>query len=249
MTINSIIGWHGIAASALCAFYSSYLAKKSPANSVMFITPQTGFLRIQKRFGSSRRYPSRQRRHRPSSQAAHSGSVAVFADGSKVNEYGQLLILASYLIGPLQNGSTIYTLSWMSHKVNGRVKSPAADEVLAIVEAMAKGKNIRDTLCPVLRMSIELKVVTDSKHLYNTLSLKREFCPHIYQADDNIAMYEYEIVAVSDIVWAPVSTDFPDHATQRYSPLCDKLKLIIQSRNIPFYFTRAESRFAERWSG
>lgn len=52
MTINAFIGWFGIIASPLCAFYSSYLQQKIPTAKVSVLVSQYIALKTLKRYGT-----------------------------------------------------------------------------------------------------------------------------------------------------------------------------------------------------
>lgn len=57
MSLTSLIGWLGIAASPFFAFYSSYLQQKLPAATVSVLSVQSNSLTILKKLVTNIHYP------------------------------------------------------------------------------------------------------------------------------------------------------------------------------------------------
>lgn len=58
MSLNSSLGWLGIAASPFCAFYSSYMQKMLPSANVPVLPAQTAALCVVKTLGSNISFPN-----------------------------------------------------------------------------------------------------------------------------------------------------------------------------------------------
>lgn len=95
-SLNSSIGWLGIAASPFCAFAASYLQQKGPFPTIKDMITQINMLRTLKRKGTSLRFL------RPLSGKEYEISIIVFSDASRTNDYGQLGFVAGLLFGKLK---------------------------------------------------------------------------------------------------------------------------------------------------
>jgi len=133
-SVNSSIGWLGIAASPFCSLYASYLQRKAPMPLVRDLVCQINSIWTLKKLGTTIRFK------RPPGQDEYKISVLIFSDASRPCDYGQLGYVAGLLIGEFGSGSVFHTLSWTSHKSKRPVKSIGADEILAAGEAIDEGK-------------------------------------------------------------------------------------------------------------
>ena len=143
-----------------------------------------------KRFGSTIFYP------RPPLNTPLTISVCVFADAGRLCDQAQLFYICGILLGPLENYSPFYTVSWMSHKSRRPVKSIAAAEILAVGEGIDEGKMIKYALSDILGIEIKLIAVTDSKDLFNSLYTQRNATDRSVRADVNVIRFDFETKAV-----------------------------------------------------
>ena len=92
MSVNSSLGWLGIAAYPLCSFYASHLQQKMPSVTVNAVKSQTDYLRLLKSHGTLIRYPS------PPKNVQTTVSILVFSDAGRTVDHGQLsFLLVCYL--------------------------------------------------------------------------------------------------------------------------------------------------------
>ena len=177
MSVNSSIGWLGMTASPMFAFYASHLQQMLPQSNISCITAQARYLSVLKKFGTLISYP------RPPLNEELSVTVCVFADAGRLQDHGQLSFLCGVLLGPLVIDAPFYTVSWISHKSKRPVRSTAAAEILAVGEAIDEGKVVKATLSELLGISLKLMVLTDSKDLYNSLSTQQNATDRSVRAD------------------------------------------------------------------
>jgi len=236
MSINSSLGWLGIAASPFCAFYASYLQQKLPNACVSSLVSQVNALRLLKKLGSRIFFP------RPEDGKKESVSIAVFADAGRTLDHGQLSIVAGLLIGPLSENSILHVYSWISHKSKRPVRSIGAAEVLAASEAVDEGKVLKSAMTRLLGINVELIVIVDSKDLYTSLSTQRNSIDRSIRADVNVIRFEFETNSVNEMVWVPGSLNLADPGTKPDSPLTQPLQLLMHTGMIPIDLNRQESR-------
>ena len=242
MSLNSSIGWLGIAASPFCAFYASHLQQKLPDARVSVLSLQANGLKVLKKLGTSISFPKPMK-------GPHAVSIAVFADAGRLEDHGQLAFVSGLLIGPLALDSTFHTISWMSHKSKRPVRSIAAAEILAASAAIDEGKILKSTFSLLMATPIQLVIIVDSKDLYTSLSTHRNSIDKSVRADVNVIRFEYEMGNVDQICWLPGSLDFADPATKTDSLLCQSLQLLMHSGKIPLDLSRQKSRRNDRSTG
>ena len=83
-SVNSSIGWLGIAASPFCTFYASTLQQKLPSASVHDLISQINNIRVLKKLGSAVTFK------RPKDEKQYRLSVLIFSDASRSTDHGQL---------------------------------------------------------------------------------------------------------------------------------------------------------------
>ena len=242
MSLNSSLGWLGIAASPFCAFYASFLQQKLPNATVAALVSQANGLKLLKNLGTRISFP------RPSS-GTKQVSIVVFADAGRQSDYGQLSYIAGILVSPLVQGSVFYVLSWMSHKSKRPTKSIGAAEILAASEAIDEGKTLKRALSTLLRITVPLIVAVDSKDLYTSLSTRRNSIDKSIRADVNVIRFEYEVGNVDIMCWLPGSVNPADPGTKTDSPLTQALQLLMHSGTIPHDLSRHETRRFDRSLG
>lgn len=81
-------------------------------------------------------------------------SVLVFSDASRCLDDGQFSFFADLLLGPFEEDSLLYTLSWTSHKSKCPVKSISAAEILAASESIDEGKYIKRAVSLLLSFDV-----------------------------------------------------------------------------------------------
>ncbi len=243
MSINSSLGWLGIAASPFCALYESYLQQKLPKANVETLLCQARHLKTLKKLGTTISFP------RAPKGKEVPVSVVVFSDASRTDDRGQLCYIAGLLLGPLQKDSTFYTLSWQSHRSKRPVKSTPAAEILACSEAIDEGKVLKSVFSKILRISIKLIVVVDSKDLYTSLSTKQNSIDKSIRPDVNCIRFEFETQNVDEIVWIPGSTNLADPGTKPNSPLTIALQLTMFTGRLCMDFEKAEAKSYNRSLG
>lgn len=240
MSVNSSIGWLGIAASPFCAFYASHLQQKMPKATVEAIMSQIRYLRLLKQLGTCIVFPS------PPRRGSFTVSVLVFSDAGRTVDHGQLSYVAGLLLGPMSEGSLFYTMSWMSHKSKRPVKSIGAAEVLAAAEAIDEGKTLKSAMSILLRMPIRLLIALDSRDLFTSLSTQRNSIDKSIRADVNVIRYEYETINADEIIWIPGRVNLSDPGTKTDSPLAQALQLTMSSGKLSLDLSESESRCADR---
>ena len=242
-SLNSSLGWLGIAASPLCSFYSSYLQQRAPTATVSDLISQINYLRVLKKTGTAIHFAL------PEGTRSAQASIMVFSDAGRKFDHGQLSVLAGLLLGDTEKYSVFHTLSWISHKSKRPVKSVGAAEILAAGEAIDEGKLLRLALTTILPLNIDFMLVLDSRDLFNSLSTCRNSADRSIRADVNVIRYEFESRNVSNMMWVPGKVNLADPCTKPNSPLTDALQLLLQSGKLPFGFPDSEIRSSNRSTG
>lgn len=242
MSLNSSLGWLGLAASPFCAFYASHLQQKLPKATVSVLTLQANALRTLKKLQTFICYP------RPVG-GSHSVTIAIFADAGRLTDHGQLSYISGLLLGPLQKGSIFHVLSWMSHKSKRPVRSIGAAEILAASEAIDEGKTLKTALSTLLAIPVRLIIIVDSKDLYTSLSTRRNSIDRSIRADVNVIRFEFETGNIDELCWLPGQLNIADPGTKTDSPLCQSLQLLMHDGKLPLDISRHESRRHDRSLG
>ena len=215
-SVNSSIGWLGIAASPFCAFYASYLQQKVPGTKVSDLICKLNSLRLLKKLGSTMLYK------RPNDKKDYKISILIFADA---DDHGQLGMIAGLPIGDFKAGLVFHTLNWSSQKSKRSVKSIGDAEILAAGETIDEGKVLANAYRELLHMEIELLVALDSKDLFETLSTCRNSIDRSIRADVSVIRYEFETQKVNRMSWIPGKVNLADPVTKPNSPLVEALQL------------------------
>ena len=236
MSINSSLGWLGIAASPFCALYASYMQQRLPNATVEELLSQSRHLRNLQKLGTSIHYA------RPPRGSTVSLSVVVFSDASRTDDRGQLAYLAGVLIGPLQKGSIFHTLSWQSHRSRRPAKSTPVAEILACSEAIDEGKTIKYTLRQIIELDLPLYIVVDTKDLFTTLSTRQNSIDKAIRPDVNSIRFEFETQNVDEIIWVPGAVNLADPGTKPNSALSDSLKTTLLTGKLQLDFCKAEHK-------
>lgn len=108
---------------------------------------------LLKKFGTIVGYPS------PPVNIELTITVCICADDGRLTDHGKASFLCGIHLGPLQIYSPFNTLSWMSHKSRLPVKENAAAEILAVGEAIDKGKMIKTKMSELLKTEVILMVL------------------------------------------------------------------------------------------
>lgn len=133
-SLNSSPGWLGIAASQLCAFYSSYLQHRVPTASFSDLFLQIESLRHLRKLGLSIFYTI------PPSGSGLGASILVFSDARKKVDPGQTSVLAGLLFGEAEKDNVLHGFSWISQRSKHPVKFIGAAEILAACKSVFEGK-------------------------------------------------------------------------------------------------------------
>ncbi len=220
-SVNSSLGWIGTAASPLCSFYSSYLQQKAPHTTVSNLTEQISIVRKLKKYGTSISYP------RPTDKTKYKLSILVFSDASRVDENGQIGLLAGLLVGEMEKQSICHALSWISHKSKRPVKSVPAAEILAATEGIDEGKMIAQAYSELMAMEIKMQLCVDSKDLFTSLSTQRNSIDRSIRGDVSSIRFEFQTGAVEKISRVPGNVNLADPLTKKDSQLSDLLQLTL----------------------
>lgn len=242
-SVNSSIGWLGIAASPFCAFYASYLQQKAPKPKVEDLILQINSVKLLKKLGSTIRYVNNEKNNN------HGFSIIVFSDASRLIDHGQLAFICGLLIGDLKSGSVFHTISWSSHKSKRPVKSIGAAEILAAGAAIDEGKLVRKAFQKLLNVDVTLSIAVDSKDLFTTLSTCRNSADRSIRADVNVIRFEFETHNITKMIWIPGKVNPADCLTKRNSPLVDALQLILYSGKIQIDFSDQQFRNSDQFHG
>lgn len=156
-SINSSNGWLGITASPFCSIFSSTLHQTVPTATIADLCRQATHLKKLEKFEQTACYNGAEE------QSTHAASRVVFSDAGKSAEDGQLCHITGLFIAPLQANSIVQITSGSAHKARRPVKSIRAAETLAAGEALDVGKNLVNSYERLLRISIKLIFVLDSK--------------------------------------------------------------------------------------
>jgi len=239
-SLNSSLGWIGVAISPFCAHAASYLQQKGPTPTVGDLITQINMLRSLKKLGTTVTF------NRPSMKGSYAISLVVFADASRKQDHGQLGMLSGLLFGELSEGSTVHVLSWSSRKSKRPVKSIASAETLAVGEAIDEGKLLRNAFERLLNIEIELVIILDSKDLFDTLSTCRNATDRSIRADVNVIRFEFETRAVSRMIWTTGATNLADPLTKHNSPLTQALELLLFDGSLPFSLSDSITRRSDQ---
>lgn len=244
MSTNSSIGWIGTAASPLCSYYARHLQQKAPYIKVKHIIEQNNILRKLKRFVTSIKYP------RPTLNVSHEISIAVFANASRIDENGQIGVLAGLLIGELTEGAVFYTLLWLSHKSRRPVKSVPAAEILAAAEGIDEEKMLAATYSEFLGVQVKLRVYIDSKDLFSSLSTQRVSVDRSIRSDVSCIRYEFQTGNVNELSWITGKLNLSDPLTKADSSLTESLQLLLSTGHLWIDIkSAAESKSADVFLG
>lgn len=88
-----------------------------PDTKVCPIAEQVNILRKLKNLGTVISYPS------PKDKLEREISVLVFADASKTDNVGQLVVLTGLLVSEMKKNGMFHPISWISHMAKRPVKS------------------------------------------------------------------------------------------------------------------------------
>ena len=242
-SLNSSLGWIGVAASPFCAHAASYLQQKGANPSVEDLITQINMLRHLKKMSTSVSFK------RPVEKGNYGVSLVVFADASRQTDHGQLGCISGLLFGDLDEGSTFHVISWSSRKSRRPVKSIGAAEILAVGEGIDEGKMLRGAFSKLLGIEIDLLVVLDSKDLFDTLSTCRNATDRSVRADVNVIRFEFETRVVSRMIWTPGKTNLADPLTKRNSPLIDALQLLLLNSALPISLCGSLARASSQSTG
>lgn len=179
MSLNSSLGWLGLAASPICTFHASHPQQMLPTVSVAAVVAQSKAIRVPKRLFTAASY------NRPMGGSLPL-CVTVFADARGTSDHRKLSYVAVVVLGSLQDESLFHAISWSSHKSKSPVPSIGAAVILATSEAINKGKTIKTTLRTLLGFGVELAVLVDFKDLYNSLSTRRNSIDQPIHPDVNV---------------------------------------------------------------
>ena len=242
-SLNSCIGWLGVAASPFCAFTASYLQQKGPAPYVKDMVTQINLLNNLKKRGTSLRFT------RPVDNHEYEANIVVFSDASRITDYGQLGFVAGLLFGKLEQDAVIHVVSWSSHKSRRPVKSIGAAETLAAGEAIDEGKVLSKAFKILLGIQVGLWVVVDSKDLHGTLSTCRNAADRSIRGDVSVIRYEFETRNVDRMIWVPGRMNYADPLTKTDSPLSSSLELMLFTGKITMDFGEALSSSSNKSTG
>ena len=163
-SVNGVIGWIGATALPFCSFSSSYLQQCLPYVKVRDIITQVNVLRDIKRFGSVIQCK------RNLDSKAYQLSILIFADANRGKETVQLGFVAGLMIGDLESGSILCTISWISQKSKRPVRSVGVAQTSAACIAIDEGKLLNYTNERIFGITISLFVAVDSSDLWETIS-------------------------------------------------------------------------------
>eukprot|EP00171_Calliarthron_tuberculosum_P001315 IDg1315t1 len=242
-SLNSSIGWLGIAVSPFCSFYASYLQQKAPKPLVKDLILQINSLRLLKKLGTSTKYL------RPQRGKTMTVSVLVFSDASRTVDHGQLSYICGLLFGDMKCGSIFHTISWVSHKSKRPVKSIGSAEILAAGEAIDEGKNVANAYQKLLGLKVDLIVVVDSKDLFTTLSTCRNATDRSIRGDVSVIRYEFETKNLTRLVWIPGNINIADPGTKTNSPLTGALQLLLAAGEISIDLSSAQIKNSDQSTG
>ena len=222
-SVNSSLGWIGTVSSLFCSFYASYLQQKVPETTIHDLITQINAVRHLKKLGTITTYK------RPQLKKDYKLSVVMFSDASKTADKSQLGYIGGLLIGELHDSSLFHTLTWSSHRSSRPVKSVGAAEILAAGEAIDESKALVQALSVLLNMKIDLKLLLDSRDLFESISTCRNSTDRSIRADVSVIRYEFETHHINRIIWIPGKANLADPATKPGSPLTSALQLSLFS--------------------
>lgn len=242
-SINSSVGWLGIAASPFCATFSSLFQQTAPIATIASLSNQSSRLRKLQRIGTSVHYC------RPNDSFDHVVSVVVFCDAGRSAEAGQLCHIGGLLIDDLAYGSIMHIVSWSSLKAHRPVRSTAAAETIAADEGIDIGKSLASVYSLLLRMPTALIIVVDSKDLFTTLTTQRQSVDRSIRGDIGVIRFEFETRNVSRIIWIPGKTNPADIGTKFDSPLTDAVAQLLATGKFPLHLENLETCASNRSLG
>ncbi|PXF49341.1 hypothetical protein BWQ96_00915 [Gracilariopsis chorda] len=238
-SLNSSIGWLGIAASPFRAIASSSLQQKGPHVTVKHLVSQCNALRNLKKRRTCALF------HRPP-VGCYPVSLLVFADASRTFDHGQLGFVTGLMFGEITEGSVFHPISWSLHNSRRQVKPIGSEETLAAGEAIDEGKVLANAFRKLLAVKVDLFVVVDSKDLFDTLSTCRNATDRSIRAEVSVIRYEFETHNVSQIIWIPGKLNLADLLKKSDSPLRTSLEILLYSGTIPLDTTMCEHRISGR---
>lgn len=99
------------------------------------------------------------------------------------------------------------------------VRSIGTAEILAASETIDEGKVLKQSLPPLLSVSINLIDALDSRDVFTILSTQRNSIDKSIRADVNCIHYDFEVKNVNEIIWIPGKATLTDPGTKTDSPL------------------------------
>lgn len=96
MSVNSSLGWLGLASSPFCAFYEIYLQQFIPAATVSVLILQSNALSTLNKLGTCVSYPL-------PINGSFTVTIVVFTDSVRLTDHGSLSFVSGFLLGPLKN--------------------------------------------------------------------------------------------------------------------------------------------------
>lgn len=234
-SVNGTVGFLGMTVSPLASFVASYLQQKRNCATVHHISEQNYLIRQLQRFGSTSQF------HRPLS-GTFELSVLVFSDAGRPSEYGQLGNVCCLFFGALQQNSIAHTLSWSSRLSKRPAELSGSAEVFAASCAIDDGKLLVEALNVLLQMHLSLRVVVDSKDLFESLTTCHVPTDKSIRYDVADIRYNFETKRISEMVWVPGASNLADVLTKKDSRVTDALQILLVDGKIPFHFPEAQSR-------
>lgn len=162
-SINSSLGWLGIAASLLCATYALLLQKCAPRPTLLELIELAKSLKKLKRICIRISYP------RYTDSNHHRLLVLVFVDASRSNASGQIGFRTGLLIDEIKKDSIFHAISQLSHKSKKSTRTVPAAETPVASEAVDHRKEIAEKYTELLNVDVRLQIVVDSKDLYDSI--------------------------------------------------------------------------------
>lgn len=186
-SLNSSLGWLGVAASPFCAHAASVLQQKWFKVAIKDIITQVNILRPIKNMGSTCRLLS--------VQSVKVISELVFSDASRKLDHGQLGYIGGILFWELHQNSTVHSLT-SSRKSKRPVKSVAAVEIIIAGEAVHEGNLLRKVYERLLRRDVDLILVVAAKDFYDSLSTCHNPRGRSIRAEVNFIRFNFETGAI-----------------------------------------------------
>lgn len=136
-----------------CVFGGIHLEKVLPESNLSVLTTQSNALNVVKNLGTCAKF-------RKTTKGKDTVFVSIFSDAVRLSDHGQLLYISGLLICTLSKDSIFYFLSWMSRK-SKRLRSIYNSEILAVSEAINKGKNLKYALSTLIKFPVRVVVLVD----------------------------------------------------------------------------------------